>query len=261
MVERSVAETLGGSRDALYERRSALSRDLLGTAESEQGTTKSSRQSRVKRGGNPPRPVGARRRDWRTPELALGVCLVVGGALGAASLAGKGPEMTQVVAAAQNIPVGHRITADDLVAMEMNIEAARNFISAETAHEILGTSTVMAVAAGMPLAHSATSQMEPLAEGEVLAPLSVAAGDVPPTLRPGDVVMVALVPDPALSTQTSPEQFDEPASVWAIDPPSELQADYVVTLRTTEKFLLESVTAARAKLVIASQRSEVQDES
>lgn len=260
MVQRSVTDSPGGSRDALYERRSALSRDLLGTSTSEQSGNEPKRKafggSRRIQGA----PESRQRRTRRTPEIALGVCLVLGGALGAASLAGNGPVTASVVAAARDLSVGDVVSTDDLMAMDLDAEVARHFVSAANARDLLGMSVTAPTAQGAPLSMSTMTRLEPLAVGEVLAPLSVAAGDVPPGLAPGDVVKVAFVPDPSLSTRTTPLQFEEPVSVWAVEQPTELRADYVVTLRTTEKFLLESVIAGRSKVVIAPRNSEVSGE-
>lgn len=261
MVQRSVTDTSSGSRDALYERRSALSRDLLGPSTSEQseGATNRRAFAGVRRGQR--KPGGSRRqRTRRTPEIALGVCLVLGGAFGAASLAGKGPATASVVAAARDLGVGDIVAPDDLVAMDVGVDVARHFVAAGNARELLGMSITSPTPQGAPLSLSAMTRLKPLAAGEVLAPLSIESGDVPPDLAPGDVVKVAFVPDPSLSTRTAPLQFAEPVSVWAVDPPTELRANYVVTLRTTEKFLLESVIAGRSKVVIAPGANEVADE-
>jgi hypothetical protein len=181
--------------------------------------------------------------------------------LGAASLAGRGPATASVVAASRDLVAGDVVTADDLVAMELGVDAARHFVSAADAQQLLGMSVAVPTSQGAPISLSTMTRLDPLAPDEVLAPLLVAAGDVPPGLVPGDVVKVAFVPDPSLSTRTAPQQFDGPVSVWAVEPPTELRADYVVTLRTTEKFLLESVIAGRSKVVIAPGESEVGGES
>ena len=185
------------------------------------------------------------------------MCLVLGGAFGAASFAGKGPATASIVAAARDLAVGDVVAADDLMAMEIGVDVARYFVAASDARELLGMSVTAPIQAGGPLSLSTMTRLKPLTVGEVLAPLSVESGDVPPDLAPGDVVRVAFVPDPSLSTRTAPLQFAEPVSVWAVDPPTELRADYVVTLRTTEKFLIESVIAGRSKIVIAPGESEV----
>ena len=258
MVQRSVTDTSSGSRDALYERRSALSRDLLGPSTSEQsgGTPKRKAFAGVRRGEQKPGEP-RRQRTRRTPEIALGVCLVLGGAFGAASLAGKGPATSSIVAAARDLAVGDVVAPDDLIAMEAGVDVARYFVAAGDAQQLLGMSVTSPVAQGAPLSMSTMTRLKPLGPGEVLAPLSVESGDVPPGLAPGDAVKVAFVPDPSLSTRTAPLQFAEPVSVWAVERPTELRADYVVTLRTTEKFLLESVIAGRSKVVIAPDESEV----
>lgn len=261
MAQRSVTDSPSGSRDALYERRSALSRDFLGTSTSEQSGNEKKKTAidglrRLRQ-----RPsVDRKQRTRRTPEIALGVCLVLGGAFGAASLAGKGPATTSVVAAARDLSVGEVVTADDLMAMELGANVARHFVSAGDASDLLGMSVTAPTAQGAPISFSTMTRLEPLAPGEVLAPLLVAAGDVPPGLAPGDTVKVAFVPDPSLSTRTAPLQFEDSVSVWGIEAPTELRADYVVTLRTTEKFLLESVTAGRSKVVIAPRDREAANE-
>ena len=258
MVQRSVTDTSSGSRDALYERRSALSRDLLGPSTSEQSGSEPKRKvfAGVRRIDQRPKE-SRRQRPRRTPEIALGVCLVLGGAFGAAALAGKGPATASVVAAARDLAVGDVIAAEDLVALDLGVDVARHFIAASDARELLGLNVTSPTPEGAPLSRSTITRLEPLGPGEVLAPLSVESGDVPPGIAPGDIVKVAFVPDPSLSTRTAPLQYSEQVSVWAVDPPTELRSDYVVTLRTTEKFLLESVTAGRNKIVIAPGKSEV----
>ena len=83
--ERFVMDSPGGSREALAERRSALSRDLLGTHGEGVRTPRSFlRRKPASNAQQRARNQPAAYKKQRLPELAIGVVLVVGGALGAA---------------------------------------------------------------------------------------------------------------------------------------------------------------------------------
>ena len=87
MDERFVIDSPGGSREALAERRSALSRDLLGTHGEGVRTPRSFLRRKPASKAQPrARNQPAAHKKQRLPELAIGVVLVVGGALGAAWL-------------------------------------------------------------------------------------------------------------------------------------------------------------------------------
>ena len=80
----------------------------------------------------------ATRRRWRIPELAIGVVLMCGGALGAILLSRSGDSMVVVVGSARNLERGSQITAQDLIALEVPSSFAASFVSGENAKSLSG---------------------------------------------------------------------------------------------------------------------------
>lgn len=254
MSERFVTTSPDGSRDALYERRSALSRDLLGDAE----TRDTPRQRRTKR---LPKAKSAAddsvRRPVRVPELALGLVMVIGGALAASLLASKRTETVEVVAAAIDLGRGHEIGAGDLVAVEMESRFARSMTDAADAQELLGRRLSIAVSAGSPIMSGAVEFTPALLAGEEVVALRVEVGDVPTSIAVGDSVRIVLVPDSSVSTDTAVTEFDQPAEVWDVEPPSETNPDYVVSLKVPREFLAKAAIAQRSKIALIGVEASV----
>lgn len=254
MSERFVTTPPGGSRDTLYERRSALSRDLLGDDEGKQNE----RRSRT-RLSMPARTESKRasRRKVRVPELALGLVLVLGGAFTASMLAAKRTETIRIVGAARDIERGRAIEADDLVASEVERRFAGSMITAEEAASLLGRVLVTDVPAGTPIVSSLLRASPTLNEGEEVVSLRIEVGDVPPSVAVGDVVRVVLVPDPALSVDTALTEFDRPAKIWDILEPTESSPDYVVSLVVPKEFLAKAALAGRSKVALMTEIQQV----
>lgn len=254
MSERFVTTSPDGSRDALYERRSALSRDLLGDSE----TRESSRRGAAKRKEKQVKSTGTSARSpVRVPELALGLVLVVGGALAASLLAAKRTETVQVVAAATALDRGHEIGAPDLVAVDMEAQFAGGMTSASEAKDLLGKRLAVDVPAGSPIMAGILDTAPVLGPGEEVVALRVEVGDVPTSIAVGDAVRIALVPDPSVSTDTAVTEFDRPATVWDVEPPSEMNPDFVVSLKVPVEFLAKAAMAERSKIAIVGEETAV----
>jgi len=252
--ERFVMDSSGGSREALAERRSALSRDLLGT-HGEGARTPRSILRRKPASGSQQRtrsqpPV---RKKQRIPELAIGVTLVVGGALGAAWLHGNGNQQITVVASSRALDVGHVIAANDLVAQNISSEVARYFVPAAEAKNLLGRTLSAAVGSSEPISEKFLLTDRPLMADEILVPLKLNSGDFPPDLYPGNIVRIALTPDPNLSTKIETEAYKNSVEVWSLHPPTDLETNYVVTLRAKQDLLLPAAAAGKVKLVVVGK--------
>ena len=253
MEQRFVTDSPGGSRDALAERRSALSRDLLGT---DSGGIKTPKvKYRRKPARKNPRVQGAQPKQ-RVPELALGVVLVVGGALGAAWMAKGGNEMVTIVAAARELDAGHVVERGDLVAKNVASDTAPYFVAASDANVLLGRALRAPVALGAPLGLNLLSELRPLTEGEILSSFTLEAGDFPPELSPGDTVRIALSPDPSVATKAEPQEYDGSVEVWDLATPTDSELNYIVTLRTQSDFLLPSAGATKIKIAILPAKGE-----
>ena len=253
--QRFVTDSPGGSRDALAERRSALSRDLLGT---DGGGAKTSKvKYRRKPAQNSPRAQGAKPKQ-RVPELALGVVLVVGGALGAAWMAKGGNETITIVAASRELDAGHVVEPGDLVAKNVASDTASYFVGASDAKVLVGRALRTPVALGAPLGLNMLSELRPLTEGEILSSFTLQAGDFPPELSPGDTVRVALSPDPSAAAKAEPQEYDGSVEVWDLTAPTDNELNYIVTLRTQSDFLLPSAGATKIKIAILPPKGEVE---
>ena len=253
MSERFVTSSPDGSRDALYERRSALSRDLLGDSETRE-------TPRQRRGNRQPtaRSAGrdSARRSVRVPELALGLVLVIGGALAASLLASKRTATVEVVAAGSDLSRGHEISAGDLIAVEMEARFAQSMTSTVNAKELLGKRLSANVSEGSPIMPGFVEVTPALLAGEEVVALRVEVGDVPTSIAIGDSVRVVLVPDPSVSTETAVTEFDQPATVWEVEPPSEMNPDYVVSLKVSSEFLAKAAVAERSKIALIGSETE-----
>lgn len=256
MSERFVTTSPDGSRDTLYERRSALSRDLLGDNKSdgEVGVRRvRRRQGRVKAERSEP----GRSRHVRMPELALGLVLVLGGAVTASFFAMKRTETIQVLAAAETIGRGDTITESALTSIEVEARLAHSMMPVAEAARVLGQVVVADVPIGDPIMPGLLSKAPTLNEGEEIVALRVQVGDVPTSISVGDRVRVVLVPGPAFAPETTPTEFNDPATVWEITPPAEASSDYVISLKVKTDFLLKSALAERSKIALVAMSEDV----
>jgi len=156
------------------------------------------------------------KRHWRVPELAVGLVLIVGGALGALLLARSGDSVVVVVGAARDLRRGAIINSDDLVAIEAPSELAAPFIAGEKASTLLGKTILIDLQASTPITAAMFSSIEPLQPGEALTSAAVEVGNYPQDLGVGDLVRVITVPDIALSQVSQPVLFDKPITIWSL---------------------------------------------
>jgi hypothetical protein len=152
-------------------------------------------------GGAPSAPAAARSRrsGWRSPRLALGVLLVAGCVVAGARLVAAADDTVAVWATATELPAGAVVGSDDLERRQVRFpddETAAAYVSAST--PLAADSRVVRdVSAGELLPQDALTAgpVEALLE----VPLSVAADDLPATVRQGSVVDVWVTADPALA--------------------------------------------------------------
>lgn len=253
MTQRFVTTSPDGSRDALYERRSAMSRDLLGDQSTEQfgGKPRKRRSIGVKRDKTTTRPQRV-----RPPELVLGIVLVVGGAFATTTLAGSRSEMVRVVAASRPIARGQAFLPDDLKSISIERSLAQSFVSATEAKNLVGKVTALSISAGSPIVAGMFVEIPLLQENEAIVPVRLERGDAPQDISPGDNVRVAFVPDASLSTATEAQDFGSTATVWNVQEPSDEAPDFVVSLKGPRELLIALVAAQRVKISIVSRSTE-----
>jgi hypothetical protein len=195
--------------------------------------------------GRPPRRVRPPR--WLDLRLVLGVLLVLGSVLLGARVVSGADATVPVWSAAGDLAAGTVLTGDDLVAIDVRLDAAADaYLATSTRPE--GRTLTRAVRAGELLPRSA---LEPATERVQLA-LPVQAGYVPPSLRRGQLVDVYAVAD----RFTGAAVTDQPGAtlVVADAPVQDLsgRAQGVLATPTTTVQVVVSVPADQAANVLDS---------
>lgn len=145
-------------------------------------------------GGMPPGPAPRRVRPprWLDLRLVLGVLLVLGSVLLGARVVSAADATVPVWAASADLAPGTKISVDDLVAVDVRLDAAaKAYLS--TSERPDGWLLSRAVRAGELLPYSALEEASEL----VQVALPVQAGYVPPALARGQLIDVYAVADPA----------------------------------------------------------------
>ncbi|MCV2488626.1 SAF domain-containing protein [Geodermatophilus sp. YIM 151500] len=128
---------------------------------------------------------------WLDLRLVIGVLLVLGSVLVGARVVSAADATVPVWAAADDLAVGTVLTADDLVAVDVRLDAAAGgYLSAASRPD--GRALARPVRAGELVPRSALDEPTSL----VQLALPVQAGFVPPSLRRGQLVDVYAVADP-----------------------------------------------------------------
>lgn len=139
-----------------------------------------------------PTPRRVRPPRWLDLRLVLGVLLVLGSVLLGARVVSAADSTVPVWAAAGDLAAGTELTADDVVAVDVRLDAAADaYLSTGTRPE--GRTLARAVGNGELLPRSALEAPARL----VQLALPVQAGYVPPALDRGQLVDVYAVADPA----------------------------------------------------------------
>lgn len=144
-----------------------------------------------------PRATRSRRPGWRNPRLLLGTVLVAGSVVLGARLLAAADDTVGVWAVVRDVPAGATLAASDLEERRVRFPdttAAGSYLSAG---EPVAAGSVLdrPVGAGelLPRAALATGAGPDLVE----VPVSVAADDLPATVRQGSVVDVWVAPGAA----------------------------------------------------------------
>lgn len=156
------------------------------------------------------------RRRWRIPELAIGVVLMCGGALGAILLSRSGDAMVVVVGSAHNLERGSQITAQDLIALEVPASFATSFVTGANAKSLIGQTLLINLNGSSPITTAMLSPTVGLLPGEALTGSAIDVGKFPVDLAVGDSVRVVTVPDLAISESTEPSMFADEVVIYSI---------------------------------------------
>ncbi len=157
------------------------------------------------------------KRHWRIPELAVGLLLMVGGALGAILLSRSGDSIVIVVGAAHGLQRGDKITPQDLIGIETPLSFAGSFVTEAQASSLIGQTVLVDLQASTPLTMSMFSDQQQLLPNEALTSAAVQQGDYPIDLAVGDQVRLVTIPDIALGQIAQPELFDQVVTIWSLN--------------------------------------------
>ena len=201
----------------------------------------------------------ATRRRWRIPELAIGVVLMCGGALGAILLSRSGDSMV-VVGSARNLERGSLITAQDLIALEVPSSFAASFVSGENAKSLIGQTMLINLNASSPITTAMLSPTVGLLPGEALTSSAVDVGNFPVDLAVGDIVRVVTVPDLAISESTEPSMFADEVTIYSITQVSDNNDVALLTFRSSLDLSMAIARAGEIYLVrIAGAANQLVD--
>ncbi len=189
------------------------------------------------------------RRRWRVPELAIGVVLMCGGALGAILLSRSGDSMVVVVGSAHNLERGNQITAQNLIALEVPASFAAAFVSGENAKSLIGQTMLINLNASSPITTAMLSPTIGLLPGEALTSSAIDVGKFPVDLAVGDSVRVVTVPDLAISESTEPSMFADEVIIYSITQTSDNNDVALVTFRSSLDLSMAIARAGEIYLV------------
>ena len=188
------------------------------------------------------------KRRWRIPELAVGLVLMLGGALGAILLSRSGDSIVTVVGAAHDLQRGDKITPKDLVAVETSQSLAGSFITEAQASALIGQTALVDLRASTPLTVSMFSDQQQLLPNEALTSAAIQQGNYPIDLAVGDQVRIVTVPDIALSQTALPELFDQVVTIWSLNK-SENNDSALVTFRSSLDLSMAIAKAGEVHIV------------
>ena len=170
-------------------------------------------------------------RKQRVPEMAIGIALVIGGALGSLLLFQSATNTITVVSASHFLPRGHVIAPSDLLAMELSEQSGRAFVKAADAQSLVGKSMAIDIDPSTPIHLSMLQIRDPLTVGEALTSAAVDVGDFPPALADGDRVQVVFAPDITSGGALPPALYGQIVTVWSIVQPDNSLSAAVITMR------------------------------
>jgi hypothetical protein len=170
-------------------------------------------------------------RKQRVPEMAIGIALVIGGALGSLLLFQSATNTITVVSASHFLPRGHVIAPSDLLAMELSKQSGRAFVKAVDAQSLVGKSMAIDIDPSTPIHRSMLQIRDPLTVGEALTSAAVDVGDFPPALADGDRVQVVFAPDITSGGALPPALYGQIVTVWSIVQPDNSLSAAVITMR------------------------------
>src|ERR1019366_5639256 len=141
-------------------------------------------------------------RQWRPRQVLLAVVVVVLGGLVSMWAVSSYAHRDRVLVIAQNMPVGHTITIDDLAGVDLSVDPQVAAFTVEQQGEVIGKVALVDLAKGTLVNPSQVGQSPVLTAGQVLVPLQLKPGQLPAVgVSPGERVLLVATPvDTAAAT-------------------------------------------------------------
>ena len=184
-----------------------------------------------------------------SPELLIGLVLIIGGALAGFTLFERSSDTITVVGAARNLPRGTVLTRDDLVALDVGQMPGGAVIRAHDASSALGHRLLADVPEGAPIVPYAITEPSVLGVDEALIPVALEPGCLPAGLAAGDLVR-AVISFPNGGTDAPlPEVLPATVEVVDVGTTGEFGDELRVTLRAPATMALDLARADRISLM------------
>lgn len=189
-------------------------------------------------------------RKRRIPEMAIGLVLIIGGAIGSLLLYQSASNTVTVVALSRDVARGHVLMARDLVAMQVPADAAGIFIAGTNAQQLVGKTLVVDGEKDSPIVAAMLSTRSPLGPSEALVATSVDIGSYPPLLSEGDSVQLVFTPDITTGNVTPPTMYSNVVTVWSVSSPDDSLGKAVVTFRGPKDLALAVAGAGSVHIAL-----------
>jgi hypothetical protein len=182
--------------------------------------------------------------------MAIGLVLIIGGAVGSLLLYQSASNTVTVVALSRDVARGQVVTARDLVAMQVPADAARIFIAGRNAQQIIGKTLAVDGEKDSPIVTAMLSTRSPLGPSEALVATSVDIGSYPPLLSEGDSVQLVFTPDITTGNVTPPTMYSNVVTVWSVSSPDDSLGKAVVTFRGPKDLALAVAGAGSVHIAL-----------
>jgi len=197
-----------------------------------------------RKGPAPVRVAGTRVK--RVPWVALGVILVVAGALVFGLMVQSAGRRVAVVVAARDINAGQVIGAGDLRVIDVAIDGVASTVPASRRGELIGQTATSRVPAGAVLSRGQFAAASGLAPGRVVVGALLGPGGLPvPNLRVGDRVIVLEAREAERSSAATEPLGD--ATIYLVTPGTQPGTQFV-------SLVVDEVLAQRVADAAAGQR-------
>ena len=191
-----------------------------------------------------------RRQRRRVSEMAIGLILVLVGALSSLWLFSSLSKTEAIVQTSRAVRRGEVITESHLQVAMINERDAARFVRPTSAVDVIGKVAAIDLDSSTPLTMAMVERLPVLMPGEALTSVAMEPGKFPPDLEVGDEVAVALVPDIVVAEARPTRLFEGRVVVWSIDQPEGLFGTAIVTLRSTAELAVEIAGSGEVQIAV-----------